>query len=65
MVPRLVEFKKDLYNHYEEKTAKNYEKIINQIVEGMELLIHNDDIYNLKVSKAFKLLGNNIQRFWT
>jgi len=65
MVPRLKEFKKYVYNLYEEKTAKKYEKIINQIIEGMELLIHTDALGDPKVAKAFTLLGKNIQKFWT
>jgi len=65
MVPRLVEFKKDLYHHYEEKTAKKYDKIITEIIEGMELLIHTDALGDPKVTRAFTLLGKYIQRFWT
>jgi hypothetical protein len=65
MVPRLVEFKKGLYRNYQSKIARKYEKIINEIIEGMELLIHTDALGDPKVTKAFTLLGKNVQKFWT
>ena len=65
ILPRLIKFKKITYSYPSKLTMKKWRKVLQKIIDGLQLYNETDNIKSFKkYNKAIKLLAKYFHHLW-